>query len=230
MTEGTSVSISSIVTGSICPLRLYYEQTSPRPAETREYPHYTICKQISYHLGTSLDLSRIWDECRAVDPDLNSHYMEFLETCVKNCTRQNWRIASETDVFVSSERYGIYGSIDRLFDNQPYFSLTRASHAPSAGVYRQDRLRILCYALCLEEFINKPVKGGIIEYIPDGIGRHYTIQPRDKREFIQAHKKSIEVISGKIPPKPFHPPCTRCRFEVQCLKGVRRLSDIMDRD
>ena len=228
MTPGRSISISSIVTGSICPLRLYYGQTSDKSPDSPEYPRYTICKQISYHLGAPLDRDQIWDECRSIYPGLNPSLHAFLDECISYCDLNSWRVSTDTDVMVSSQRLGIFGSIDRLFDTPPYFSLVRASQAPGAGIYRHDRLRILCYALCLEEQLGMPVSCGMVEYIPNGIQRPYTIQPRDRRAFFQARKKALEIISGTIPKKPLNPPCNRCRFKERCSPGVRRLSDLMD--
>jgi CRISPR-associated exonuclease Cas4 len=194
-----------------------------------EYPRYTICKQISYHLGAPLDRDQIWDECCSVYPGINPALQAFLDECISYCELTSWRVSKDTDVMVSSQHFGIYGSIDRLFDTSPYFSLVRASPAPEAGIYRYDRLRILCYALCLEEQLGMPVNGGTVEYIPNGIQRSYTVQPRDRRALFQSRKKAWEIMSGTIPKKPLNPPCTTCQYGDRCGPGVRRLSDMMDK-
>jgi len=229
MTASRSISISSIITGSICPLRLYYGQTGDNSPESPEYPRYTICKQISYHLGAPLDRDQIWDECCSVYPGINPTLQAFLDECISYCELKSWRVSKDTDVMVSSQRFGIFGSIDRLFDAPPYFSLVRARQAPEAGIYRHDRLRILCYALCLEEQLGMPVNGGIVEYIPNGIQRSYMVQPRDRRALFQARKKALEIISGTIPKKSLNPPCNTCQYRDRCGPGVRRLSDMMDK-
>lgn len=228
MTPGRNISVSSIVTGSICPLRLYYQQNSDKYSGSLEYPRYAVCKQISYHLGASLDRDQIWDECCSIYPGLNPSLQAFLDECISYCELKTWRFSTDTDVRVSSQKFGIFGSIDRLFDTPPYFSLVRASQAPGAGIYRDDRMRILCYALCLEEQLGIPVSGGMVEYIPNGIARSYSIQPRDRRALFPARKKALEIISGMIPKKPLNPPCNRCLFIDRCRPGVQRLSDLMD--
>jgi CRISPR-associated exonuclease Cas4 len=229
MTPGRNTSISSIVTGYVCPLRLYYGKNSDELPDSLQYPRYAVCKQISYHLGAPLDRDQIWDECLSIYPGINPSLQAFLDECISYCELSTWRVSTDTDVMVSSQRFGIFGSIDRLFDSPPYFSLVRASHAPrTGGIYRDDRLRVLCYALCLEEQLGMPVSGGIVEYIPDGIQRAYLIQPRDRRALFPARKKAQEIISGTIPQKPLNAPCTRCMFIDRCRPGVRRLSDLMD--
>jgi len=230
MTPGRTISVSSIVTSSICPLRLYYQQKSDKLPDSLEYPRYAVCKQISYHLGAPLDRDQIWDECRSIYPGINPSLQAFLDECISYCELQTWRIATDTDVMVSSQKFSIFGSIDRLFDTPPYFSLVRASQAPGAGIYRDDRLRILCYALCLEEQLGMPVSGGMVEYIPNGIQRSYSIQPRDRRALFPARKKALEIVSGTIPKKPLNPPCNRCMFIDRCRPGVQRLSDLMDNE
>jgi CRISPR-associated exonuclease Cas4 len=230
LTAARSISISSIVTGSICPLRLYYGQKNDKSIESPEYPRYTICKQISYHLGAPLDRDQIWDECCSIYPGINPALQAFLDECISFCELKSWRVSKDTDVMVSSKHFGMFGSIDRLFDTPPYFSLVRASKAPEAGIYRFDRLRILCYALCLEEHLGIPVTSGLVEYIPEGIQRSYTVQPRDRRALFPARKRALEIMSGMIPKKPLNPPCTRCTFSDRCQPGVRCLSDLMHDD
>jgi CRISPR-associated exonuclease Cas4 len=228
MNAGRNISISSIITGSVCPLRLYYGQKSDKLPDSWEHPHYAVCKQVSYHLGGPLVPDQIWDECCSIYPGIDPSLRAFLDQCISYCELSTWRASTDTDVLVSSERYGIFGSIDRLFDAPPYFSLVRASHAPRAGIYHDDRLRILCYALCLEEHLGVQVLGGIVEYIPDGIQRSYLVQPRDRRAMFTARKKAQEIISGAIPKKPLNPPCNRCMYLDRCKPGARRLSDLMN--
>lgn len=222
------MSISSIITAAICPLRVYFG-SGETDRNGIESPRYTVCKQISMHLGSPLDRTRIWEEICTVYPDIDPMFQAFLDECVSYCNINSWRSASGIDIAVSSERYGIFGSVDRLFDEPPYFSVVRSSKAPTAGVYHHDRLRVACYALCLQELLDIPVPGGSVEYIPSGEQRYCEIQPRDKRAFLSGRRVLQSLMEGRIPKKPVNAPCRRCSFEDRCTPGGRRLSDLLDK-
>ena len=57
------------------------------------------------------------------------------------------------------------GKVDRFFDDS--FSLVKSGSAPTRGVYLSDRLRVVCYAFCLEEMFGKPLYGSV-EYLSSG--------------------------------------------------------------
>jgi CRISPR-associated exonuclease Cas4 len=228
MAARSKMSISSIITAAICPLRIYYGSGETDRHEF-ESPRYTVCKQISMHLGSPLDSARIWEEICTVDPHIDPIYQAFLDECISYCSISAWRSASCIDVPVSSDRYRIFGSVDRLFDEPPYFSVVRSSKAPTAGVYHHDRLRVACYALCLQELLGIPVAGGSVDYIPSGVQRYYEIQPRDTRAFLSGRTVLESVMEGRVPKKPVNAPCRKCPFEALCTPGGRRLSDILDK-
>jgi CRISPR-associated exonuclease Cas4 len=227
MADRGKMSISSIITAAICPLRIYYG-SSESDRNGVESPRYTVCKQISIHLGSPLDRTLIWEEICTVHPDIDPMFQAFLDECISYCSINPWRSASGVDIAVSSERYGIFGSVDRLFDEPPYFSVVRSSKAPTAGVYHHDRLRVACYALCLQEMLGIPVPGGSVDYIPSGVQRHCEIQPRDKRAFLSGRSVLESVMEGCIPKKPVNAPCRKCPYESRCTPGGRRLSDLLD--
>ena len=218
-----NISISSVVKSARCPVRLYLE----RSALWNEPPAYTICKQISYHLGNSLDKEEIWKEVSTVHPQITEDMHPFLDSCVDACSRMTWRVPAATDLAVSSLTHRIFGVIDRVFEDEPMFSMVRAVQAPSAGVFRADRIRIVCYILCLEELLGMRVEGGCIEYIPSGITRYCHSQPRDRRQFIVAVRDARRVIAGEVPKRPLHASCSSCPHEEFCTSGVKRLSDLL---
>ncbi len=217
------ISISSVVTASSCPLRLYLERGTPRA----ESPRYTVCKQVSYHLGDGLDAGAIWKEVRAVAPLIEPAMQVFLEGCVQRCRERNWPVPTETDLAVSSETLGIRGVVDKIFTDEPYFALTRSSEAPAAGAYASDRLRVAAYTACLRETLDLPAEGGYVEYIPSGVLRLCIPQPRDRRRLVRGIQAARRVESGEIPKKPLNAPCNTCPHADPCAGGVRRLSDLI---
>jgi CRISPR-associated exonuclease Cas4 len=217
------ISISQVVIGYFCPVRLYLE----RSTATGESPRYTISKQVSYHLGKPLQPEPLWEEVKAIQPDIGVDMREFLDECVDACMEKDWRRPVQTDVQVRSERFGIRGMVDKIFENEPYFAITRSSSAPIAGIYVGDRIRIACYALCVKESLDLPAESGLIEYIPSGENRLCRPEPRDRRAMLQGIRSAQRVLAGEVPRKPVRAPCTSCPHEDQCLPGAQRLSDLM---
>jgi CRISPR-associated exonuclease Cas4 len=217
------VSISSVVAGHFCPVRLYLEQD----LQIAESPRYTICKQISCHLGEALDPEAIWGEVQAVMPLIEPAMRVFLESSITKCQERQWPRPIETDVAVASESLGIRGVVDKIFEQEPYFAITRSSEAPSAGIYAADRLRIACYVACVRETLELPVERGYVEHVPSGVLRLYTPQPRDRRAMLSAARVARRIHAGEIPKKPLQAPCDRCPHTSRCSTGSRRLSDLM---
>ncbi|HUU74685.1 MAG TPA: Dna2/Cas4 domain-containing protein [Methanoregulaceae archaeon] len=217
------LSISSVVTASICPLLFYLDHKDEQMNSSR----YEICKQISYHLGDRLDTAVIWEELKAVHPDMDDSNLPYLEQCLDMCRDyKGWRSIIETDLAVKSNKFGIYGVVDKVFEDSPRFSIVRSVRAPPAGIYVQDRLRVFGYILCLQEMTGEDIQGGAVEYIPSGISRPCIPQPIDKRRFLRALDQAREVSNGKIPKKPISPPCDNCRVAGRCIPGGKRLSDL----
>jgi len=215
--------ISDLVRVHACPVRFYYEQHNAYSESDR----YAVCKQLSYHLGRPLDAWRIWEEIRTVRPGADPALKDFLDLCIAACNKTEWKPAVQTDVGVSSEKQGMAGMIDRVFDDGS-FSVVRASGAMPFGTYAADRLRIAAIAVCLEETTGKEVVGGSVEYIPDGVSRHHEIQPRDRRLVLTALKKLREIRDGGVPQPPLNAPCNRCAYQEKCASSIgQRLSELL---
>ncbi|MFA6226235.1 MAG: Dna2/Cas4 domain-containing protein [Methanoregula sp.] len=108
------------------------------------------------------------------------------------------------------------------------FSIVRAAEAMPFGTYAADRLRIACIAFCLEEMTGSEVKGGCVEYIPDGVSRFHEVQPRDRRLVIAALHKSKSIRNGEMPQHPLNAPCHRCKYKERCeSSGGHRLSELL---
>jgi CRISPR-associated exonuclease Cas4 len=206
-----------------CPVRYYYERNDPITESNR----YAICKQLSYHLGNPLDSEMIWSEVLAVRPKIDPHFRSFLDTCITSCNKTAWIPAAQTDVRVISEKHGIVGMVDRIADDGTS-SIIRAASAMPFGTYAADRLRIACIAFCIEEITGNEVTGGYVEYIPDGISRFHTVQPRDRRQVIATLHKIRAIRKGELPHRPLNAPCNRCKYKERCESSSgRRLSELL---
>jgi CRISPR-associated exonuclease Cas4 len=117
--------------------------------------------------------------------------------------------------------------VDRITE-EGTFSVIRAAGAMPFGTYAADRLRIACIALCLEEMTGNEVTGGHVEYIPDGVCRFHTVQPRDRRQVITTLHRIRSIREGHFPHHPLNAPCNRCRYREKCeSSGGHRLSEIL---
>jgi CRISPR-associated exonuclease Cas4 len=217
------VTISELVRVHACPVRYYYERDEPFAESDR----YAVCKQLSYHLGDPLDAEVIWAEILVVQPKIDPALREFLDICITACNKRTWQSAEETDVQVRSEKQGFVGMIDRILPDGS-FSIVRAAGAMPSGTYAADRLRIAAIALCLEEMTGEEVKGGHVEYIPDGVSRYHTVQPRDLRQLITTLYKIRFMRDGELPKHPLNAPCVRCKYMDKCESARgHRLSDLL---
>lgn len=217
------IAVSDLVRCHSCPVRFYYERNEPHTESDR----YAVCKQVSYHLGTSLDPESIWAEVLAVRPQIDPAQRSFLDMCITACNRHEWKPADQTDVRVVSEKYGIVGMVDWIGADGS-FAIIRAAGVIPFGTYSADRLRITVCAICLQEMTGHEVSGGFVEYIPDGVSRYHTIQPRDRRHFLSTLRKVRAIREGEVPHHPLNAPCNRCKYKERCESSVgRRLSDLM---
>ena len=206
-----------------CPVRYYYERNDPLTESGR----YAICKQLSYHLGNPLDSDIIWSEVIAVRPDIDPNLRSFLDTCITSCNKTDWMPAAQSDVRVISEKHGIVGMADRITDDGTC-SIIRAAGAMPFGTYATDRLRIACIAFCIEEMTGNEVTGGNVEYIPDGISRYHTVQPRDRRQVIATLHKIRAIRKGELPRHPLNAPCNQCKYKERCESSSgHRLSELL---
>lgn len=216
-------SISDLVRVHTCPVRYYYERDDP----VEESERYAVCKQLSCHLGDPLDAELIWAEILVVRPRIDPSLRDFLDLCITSCNKRTWQPASENDIHVHSKKQGISGMIDRILPDGT-FSIVRAAGAMPFGTYAADRLRIAAIVLCLEEMNGTEVNGGHVEYIPDGVSRYHTVQPRDRRQLIATLHKIRLIQDGEIPRHPLNAPCTRCKYREKCeSSGGHRLSDLL---
>ena len=194
-----------------CPFRYYYERNDA----VSESDRYAVCKQLSYHLGKPLDAGLIWSEVLAVSPAIDPLLREFLDICIASCNKGTWKPSVQTDVRVVSDKQGFVGMIDRITDDGT-FSIIRAAGAMPFGTYAADRLRITAISFCLEEITGKEVTGGNVEYIPDGVSRFHTVQPRDRRQVIATLHKIRSIQDGEMPSRPLNAPCNRCKYREKC--------------
>jgi CRISPR-associated exonuclease Cas4 len=217
------VSVSQVLSAHFCPVRFYLERDSPRA----ESPRYTVCKQLSSHLGGPLDADRIWDEIRTVSPGIEPAMRLFLDTCVEQCREGRWPRPAEVEVAVFSDRLGIQGRVDKIFEDAPYFAIPRSSDAPPVGVHGADRIRVAAYAACVAETLGIEAGTGLVEYIASGALRTCTIQPGDRRGMLRAVTAARRVLSGSIPRKPHRAPCSRCGQRERCTSPVTPLSGLL---
>ncbi|NYT17253.1 MAG: hypothetical protein GKC06_04505 [Methanomicrobiales archaeon] len=196
------IRISSVVTASMCPLRFFLDKGQARTESWR----YSVAKQISYRLGDLLDTDEIWEDIRLLQKDIDGSVFPVLTESVRLCNNNpGWRIYREADVAVRSGSHRIHGIVDKVFDDEPFFAVTRPTPAPSRGVSR-----------------------GTVEYIHSGIERVCTIEPIDKRKFLRALYEARRITNGELPRKPLRPPCTSCPHSDRCdPAGGKRLSDLL---
>jgi CRISPR-associated exonuclease Cas4 len=218
-----TTSISRIIACHVCPVRYVLE----RDREASESPRYTVAKQIASHLGGELDAARIWKEVGLVNPSIDPAMEAECGAWVEACRAGKFRRATESDVRVVSKRLGIHGTVDRLFDEEPLFSIVRSSEAPAAGLYTSDRIRIACYTICIEESFGTRPKSGIVEHIPSGIARICEPQPRDRRAALRAIETAKRIDRGDLPRKPRNAPCETCHLADICAGTGRRLADLL---
>ncbi|NMA11105.1 MAG: Dna2/Cas4 domain-containing protein [Methanomicrobiales archaeon] len=204
------IPVSGVVACHTCPRRYYFE----RSEEHEESPRYTVCKQVSTHLGELLEPEQIWQEILCVLPEAGEEARELFDECIAACSETKWQRPVQVDLAVESDTLGIRGRVDKVFEDGT-FAVARSSTAPKAGVYTTDRLRVACYIACLNETLGHPVAGGYVEP-----------QPRDRREMIKAIRAAKRVVAGELPPRPLRAPCEGCPHLERCTAGPRRLSDL----
>jgi CRISPR-associated exonuclease Cas4 len=220
---GTLVSVSEIVRCHFCPVRFSLE----RKLDVRESPKYTIAKQVSSHLGGDLNEEEIWEEVLAILPEIEPVFQAYLHTSVERCRSGAWRIPTETEVPVRSDRFGIRGLVDKIFDEEPTFAITRPTESPAVGLPAADRIRVAAYSLCVRESLGLSSSRGAVEYIPSGEVRICTPQPRDRRAVIRAAESVRRIREGHIPKRPLSAPCGGCPHRERCHPGGRRLSELL---
>ncbi|WP_268924740.1 CRISPR-associated protein Cas4 [Methanocorpusculum petauri] len=212
-----AIPVRDLVRCSVCPLQVYLSRSTP--GEFAEPAGYSIAKQIAAHLGDELDFREIWEEIETVLPDAGAEEYAQASAMIEACRKTVWRSPVNTDVFVSSEKYGIVGKVDRLFEDG--FSIVRSTAAPSTGIYATDRLRLTAYWFCLFEEYKRPFAGSV-EYLGSGTVRHLASPaPADRRAFLAALRSAESVFRGEIPRPLRGRHCLSCTFHERCDNVLR---------
>ena len=139
--------ISGVVACHACPFRYYLEKNRERGEEPAGY---TIAKQISYHTGDEIIENEILEELETVNPDLTDEDRVNLRDWVSACRKENWQRPADYDVKLKSEKFGIYGRADHIFDKSPYIGIVRTAPAPEAGTRRRTSRRVSTAAILAE--------------------------------------------------------------------------------
>lgn len=218
MADENGISISDIALCSVCPMKMYLSKSDKEYIEPLEY---SVAKQISYHLGDVLDVEKIWDELEMTVPNCGSDAREILEKFIESCGKVTWRRADSYDVFVRSEKYNIYGRVDRLFDDS--FSIIKYGSAPTHGIYLSNRIQSACCGICLEEMYGSEFYGRI-EYLGSGTIRSAILSPSDRRAFLTALKSAEKISEGEIPRVIRGTHCLNCRFKEVCSASEKPIS------
>lgn len=212
-----AIPVRDLVRCSVCPLQAYLSHSTPE--EFKEPVGYSIAKQIAVHLGSELELAEIWEELQTVLPEAGEKEYAQTLAMIEACRKTIWRSPVDMDVFVSSQKYGITGKIDRLFENG--FSIIRSGAAPSTGIYAVDRLRLTAYWFCLFEEEKRPFSGSV-EYLGSGTVRHLASPtPADRRAFLAALRSAESVFRGEIPHPRQGQRCLSCTFHERCNDVLR---------
>ena len=200
------IPVSGVVACHICPRRYYFERSNEHP----ESPRYTVCKQVSTHLGELLDPERIWHEVLCILPDAPPETRELFDECISACRETAWQRPVQSDrPAVESDLLGIRGRVDKVFEDGT-FAITRSSTAPepvsTAPTGSESPATLPACARPLEA-----VTGGYVEYVASGICRFVEPQPRDRRAMIRAIRAangSSQAISEtpSVPPARAAPP------------------------
>lgn len=220
------IPVSAVITAYLCPMRFYLDSRSGETGQ--ESLRYTVCKQVSAHLGNTIDTARIWDEVCGMVPGADPDLRGFMEDCIDRCNAGGpWHGFGNSDVYLQSKKYGISGNIDKLHDREPHLSVVRAVSAPPSGMYASDRLRVFGYMLLVKEELGTEIPGGMVEYIPSGVARYCVPRPIDKRRFFRALNDAKNILAGEAPPRPDGVRCRSCESLDACRPAGRRLSDIL---
>ena len=219
-----TIPVSSLIQAYRCPRRYYFTKNEPVQVSDR----YTICKQVSLSDQNNTDEDALWDDICLINLDIKPDLREYLSLCIATNTRTPLPQWSETDLIVTSEKYGLRGLIDKYHKDAGHISIVRCTGAPATGCWPDDRVRIAAYLLCLKETTGINLSGGFIEYIPDGIVRFCEPQPRDRRGLLMALKNVRLVEKGDLPGKPVRAPCKNCRYTDRCeTPKVKTLSELL---
>lgn len=210
MSEPEYIAISSLARAHVCPMQLYLEKLQPE--KFTEPKKYSIAKQIALHLGEEIEEEKILNELSEIFPEKNFETEKIFWEMIFSVKKISWKKSIRLDVPVTSKRYKIFGRVDRVFEDG--FSILKAGHAPTHGIYSADRLRMTACTICLEEA--ELPSSGVVEYLGSGTIRSFSMTPSDKRSFQHALRTTESILLGKIPQKISGSHCAGCGFASHC--------------
>ncbi len=219
------ISVTDVVKAGTCPMQLYLAKSTDIPYE--EPIAYTVAKQISYYFGDILSTEDIWEGGLKNLVHEDQPALSDLEKMVVACSKVTWRQAERYDVSVFSDKYGIFGKVDRFFDDS--FSLVKSGSAPTRGVYLSDRLSVVCYAVCLEEMYGKPFYGRV-ECLSSGTIRSVIVEPKDRSALFLALRAAEKVTKGGIPKVVRGHYCSWCKFVETCSAVEKTQISLFEND
>lgn len=218
------ITISGVVSCHFCPVRYYLEKNRESGSEN---PEYTISKQISYRLGRELCEEELWDEIRLVNPDVSDeHYPFFLERLEK-CKNSLWPAPAESDLSIRSNKLGIIGKLDFLYETEPRIGIVRTSPAPENGIYKSDRIRAAISAICAAETLGYDIKDTALLYVHDGVLKTCCPSPADRRAGLRSLSIAKKIDRGHIPEKKNSDRCEYCYLKDYCQAEPKKLSDFL---
>lgn len=211
MNKQKGISISSLLQAFACSRQYYFNKN----AKWKSSDTYTICKQVSCACNIHSE-EEIWDAICLIHPEISPDSRDFLSSCITAMKHAPVRPWTDTDITVKSKKVGLYGLLDKYDANTGECTLTRCCTAPKTGCWPEDAIRTAALLLCVKETCSLIKAGMYIEYIPSGVIRYYEPNPKDRRRIVQTIHQIHEIDKGAFPPKPLHPPCSRCRFVEKC--------------
>ncbi len=134
-------------------------------------------------------------------------------------TKNRWR-----KLQVSSDRLGLYGTIDEVVETDNGLAVMERKHAGLSSRYRKptpDHLyQAVAYAMLAQEALGRPVTEVIIHYTMSNRTVRVTVTPRMKRAVLRAVRRIRAIIDSESPPpyKP-KPQCSGCTYRQVCLKA-----------
>lgn len=218
------ITISGIVSCHFCPVRYYLEKNREHGYEN---PEYTISKQISYRLGRELCEEEIWDEIRLVNPEVTDDYYPFFLERLKKCKKLQWPLPVESDLSIRSDKLGIIGKSDFLYEKEPHIGIVRTAPAPENGIYKSDRIRAAMTAISAAETLGYAVKEPALLYIHDGVYKTCRPSPADRRAGLRALSAAKKIDRGYIPEKQKTDRCEYCYLKDYCQSEPKTLSDFL---
>lgn len=179
--------------------------------------HYLLCPRIVFHERRGLRYAPRTDPARAARKE---------EALARPESVGPLAPAHRVRPLLESKALGLRGEPDKtvLRDGTELPALVRPSEGPSSGAWRSDRVALAAYGMLLEEAQEKPVSGGLVEYVGSSppVAREVRITPYD-RNLVRALLERVRRMGPRRPGKPWRAPCRSCNFYDLCFPKGRRL-------